>query len=79
MPGVYDNGTHYVTSQRLTLETLKLNDFEHVLEVTGEYSGDSYASIGPTRERFKEIKKKRPEQEESLAKVEEKSNEKHRY
>ena len=34
MPGIYDNGTHYVTNQRLTLETLKkLNDSKHVLEV----------------------------------------------
>jgi hypothetical protein len=41
MPAIYDNGTHYVTNQMLTLETLKrLNDFEHVLKVTGEYSGN---------------------------------------
>ena len=62
MPGIYDNGTHYVTNQRLTLETLKkLNDFAHVLEVTGEYSGDSYASLGPTHERSPLLKVQHPE------------------
>lgn len=51
MPAIYDNGTHYVTNQRLTLETLKrLNDFEHVLKVTGEYSGCGYASTSNTHE-----------------------------
>src|SRR5215207_5277699 len=49
MPAIYDNGTHYVTNQGLTLETLKkLNDFEHVLKVTGEYSGNCYTSHVPT-------------------------------
>ena len=52
MPGIYDNGTHYVTNQKLTLETLKkLNDFDHVLEVTGEYAYNGSASIGPVHER----------------------------
>jgi hypothetical protein len=31
---------------RLTLEILKLNDFDYVLEIMGEYTG-SDASIGP--------------------------------
>jgi hypothetical protein len=40
LPAVYDNGTHYVTNQRLTLETLKeICDSEQVLEVTGDYTG----------------------------------------
>jgi hypothetical protein len=31
-PGIYDNGTHYVTHMRLTHEILKkLDDFEDVL------------------------------------------------
>jgi hypothetical protein len=75
MPGIYDNGTHYVTNQRLTLETLKkLNDFPHVLEVTGEYSGDSYASLGPTHERSLVPKVQHPEK--VLLKVEQKGKEK---
>ena len=40
VPAVYDKGTHYVTNMRLTLETLKvLQDFDFVLEVTGDYTG----------------------------------------
>jgi hypothetical protein len=46
-PAIYDHGTHYVTHMRLTLEIIKkLNDFEYVLEVMGDYT-DSDASLGP--------------------------------
>jgi hypothetical protein len=46
-PAIYDKGTHYVTHMRLTLEILKkLNDFDQVLEITGDYTGTD-ASIGP--------------------------------
>ncbi len=39
-PAVYDKGTHYVTNMRLTLEILKtLQDFDFVVEVTGDYTG----------------------------------------
>jgi hypothetical protein len=65
MPAIYDNGTHYVTNQRLTLETLKrLNDFEHVLQVTGEYSGGGYASSAPEHEYFMELEEIRREEKE---------------
>ena len=40
VPAIYDNGTHYVTNMRLTLEILKtLQDFDFVLEITGDYTG----------------------------------------
>ncbi|MBV9177404.1 MAG: hypothetical protein JO327_13845 [Nitrososphaeraceae archaeon] len=40
VPAIYDKGTHYVTNQRLTLETLKeISDSQDVMEVTGEYTG----------------------------------------
>jgi hypothetical protein len=40
LPAVYDHGTHYVTNQRLTLETLKeISDSHDVVEVTGDYTG----------------------------------------
>jgi hypothetical protein len=46
VPGIYDKGTH-VTHMRLTLEILKkLNDFDFVLGVMGDYTG-SNASMGP--------------------------------
>jgi hypothetical protein len=62
MPAIYDNGTHYVTNQRLTFETLKrLNDFEHVLKVTGEYSGGGYASSVPNHECSTELDENRRE------------------
>jgi hypothetical protein len=41
-PAIYDNGTHYATHHRLTLDLLKeISGAEGVIEVTGEYSGDS--------------------------------------
>lgn len=47
VPAIYDRGTHYVTHMRLTLEILKkLNHFEYVLEVMGDYT-DTEASSGP--------------------------------
>jgi hypothetical protein len=49
-PAIYDNGTHYVTHMRVTPEILKkLNDFEHVIEIYGEYTGTD-ASGGPRHE-----------------------------
>lgn len=47
---IYDNGTHYVTHMRLTLEILKrLNDFDFVLEVMGDYTCTE-TSLGPMHE-----------------------------
>jgi hypothetical protein len=41
VPAIYDNGTHYVTFQKLTLETLKeISDSDYVLEVAGDYTGN---------------------------------------
>jgi hypothetical protein len=39
-PGIYDNGTHYVTNQILTMEILKeINDSDDVVEIRGSYCG----------------------------------------
>ncbi|MDW0276403.1 MAG: hypothetical protein QN717_11000, partial [Nitrososphaeraceae archaeon] len=47
VPAIYDKGTHYVSTQRMTLEMLKkLNDIDYVLEVMGDYTGGA-SSIGP--------------------------------
>ena len=47
---VYDHGTHYVTNQKLTLETLKeISNSEDVLEVAGEYTG-GIGGGGPSHE-----------------------------
>ena len=49
-PAIYDNGTHYVTNQKLTLGMLKeISDSEDVLEVTGEFTG-GLGSYGATHE-----------------------------
>lgn len=38
-PAIYDEGTHYVTNQKLSLEMLKeISDSDDVIEVTGEYT-----------------------------------------
>jgi hypothetical protein len=58
VPGIYDKGTHYVTHMRLTLEILKkLNDFDFVLGVMGDYSG-SNPSMGPMHD-FGDFEKRR--------------------
>ena len=41
VPAIYDNGTHFVTNHKLTLEMLKeISDSDDVLEVAGEYTGN---------------------------------------
>lgn len=51
VPAVYDNGTHYVSTHRMTLEILKkLNDIDYVLEVMGDYAGGA-SSLGPQHDR----------------------------
>ena len=50
VPAIYDKGTHYVTNMRLTLDILKrLNDFEFVEEITGDYTG-TLTGIGAAHE-----------------------------
>jgi len=60
VPGIYDNGTHYVTHMRLTLEILKkLNDFDYVLGIMGDYTG-SNPSMGPIHD-IGDLQKRRQE------------------
>ena len=41
VPAIYENGTLFVTSQKLTLEMLKeISDSDDVLEVAGDYTGN---------------------------------------
>src|ERR671931_2423219 len=50
LPAIYDKGTHYVTNMRLTLDILKkLDDFEFVEEVTGDYAG-TLTALGASHE-----------------------------
>lgn len=61
IPAVHDNGTHYVSTHRLTLEILKkLNDIEYVDEVMGDHTGGA-ASQGARHDRgdWKKFKDKR--------------------
>ena len=49
-PEIYDNGTHYVTNQKLNLQMLKeISDSDDVIEVTGEYTG-RLGAYGPSHE-----------------------------
>jgi hypothetical protein len=49
-PAIYDNGTHYVTNQKLTVEMLKeISDSEDVIEVTGGFTG-GLGSYGASHE-----------------------------
>ena len=51
IPSIYDNGTHYVSTQRMTLDMLKkLNDIDYVLEVMGDYTGGA-RSTGPRHDK----------------------------
>jgi len=39
-PAIFDNGTHFATNQKLTLEVLKeISDSDDVIEITGDYTG----------------------------------------
>ncbi len=39
-PAIFDNSTHYVTNQKLTLEMLKeISDSDDVVEVHGSFCG----------------------------------------
>ncbi len=39
-PAIFDNGTHFATNQKVTLEMLKeISDSEDVVEITGDYTG----------------------------------------
>jgi carboxypeptidase family protein len=65
-PAIYDNGTHYVTNQKLTLEILKeISDSEEVIEVTGDYTG-GLGGYGASHEhtshenRFENLKEQQP-------------------
>lgn len=50
VPAIYDEGTHYVTNMRLTLEILKtLDNFDFVTEVTGDYTG-TLTALGASHE-----------------------------
>lgn len=50
-PAIFDNGTHYVTNQKLTLEMLKeISDSDDVLEVRGSFCG-GYGMKGAHYER----------------------------
>jgi len=47
-PQVYDNGTHYVTNQKLTLEMLKeISDYDGVVVVEGDYT-EAITGLGPS-------------------------------
>ena len=48
VPAIYENGTLFVTNQRLTLEMLKeISDSDDVLEIAGDYTGNITAR-GPS-------------------------------
>jgi hypothetical protein len=47
-PSIHDNGTHYVTNQRLTLELLnELSEPDDVIEITGYYTAN-LSGVGAT-------------------------------
>jgi hypothetical protein len=47
-PELYDNGTHYVTNQKLTLEMLKeISDYDDVVAVEGDYT-EAITGLGPS-------------------------------
>lgn len=50
VPAIYDNGTHYVTNQKLTIDMLKeISDPTDVLEVSGEYTSGN-GGLGASHE-----------------------------
>jgi hypothetical protein len=52
-PAIFDNGTHYVTNQKLSLEMLKeISDSDDVIEVKGNFCG-GYGMKGAYYERLR--------------------------
>ena len=50
VPAIYENGTLFVTNQKLTLKMLKeISDSDDVLEIAGDYTGNITAR-GPSHE-----------------------------
>ena len=59
-PAIYDNGTHYVTNQKLSLENLKeISDSDDVLEVSGVYTGN-IGGYGASLDRKRHKDEERP-------------------
>lgn len=59
-PAIYDNGTHYVTNQKLSLENLKeISDSDDVLEVSGVYTGN-IGGYGASLDRKRHRDEERP-------------------
>ncbi len=53
-PAIYDNGTHYIINQKLTIETLKeISEYNDVLEITGKYTG-GIGGGGASQHEYKE-------------------------
>jgi hypothetical protein len=47
-PEIYDNGTHYVTNQKISLEMLKeISDHDDVVALEGDYTGE-ITGLGPS-------------------------------
>jgi hypothetical protein len=40
VPAIYENGTLFVTNQKLTFELKEISDYDDVLEVAGDYTGN---------------------------------------
>lgn len=56
-PAIFDNGTHYATNQKVTLEVLKeISDSDDVVEITGDYTG----SIGAYPVSHEHVHRERP-------------------
>jgi hypothetical protein len=54
-PAIYDNGTHYIINQKLTIETLKeISEYNDVLEITGKYTGGIGGGGGASQHEYKE-------------------------
>jgi hypothetical protein len=54
-PAIYDNGTHYIINQKLTIETLKeISEYDDVLEITGEYTGGIGGGGRASQDEYKE-------------------------
>jgi hypothetical protein len=68
-PAIYDNGTHCVTNQKLTLQALKeISDSDDVIEVTGNYTGHvgAYGASHEHRERSHERRAPARQQERQV-------------
>lgn len=70
-PAIFDDGTHFATNQKVTLEILmEISDSDDVIEITGDYTGSIGAYPVSHEHDYRERRKEAPARTEQAAPIE---------